>query len=382
MEHADITVIGAGVIGLSIAYNLAARDNSRKIIVIDREKFPGMGSTALCTGGIRYQFSSPANIMLTKISMPYFLRFPAEMGYPIYFRQRGYLFLSSRKENLPVFENNLSLLRDMGIPAEFIQPEELAGRYPFLKTEDLLGGTFCPLDGYADPYGVTQGYYKQARKLGVQFYCEEEVTRVDLSGDRVVGLLTTKRHITCPVVVNAAGPHLPYIEGTGLEIPARPFRRQVYVCSPVNGVPGSIPLVVDMDTGFYAHAEKNGTLLLGGTDRDTSPGFNTDVNWSLLDDFIGAATARIPVLAEGRLVRAYVGIRSLTPDYHGIIGQAPGIQGYYLAGGFAGNGFMHSPAIGVITAGLILDGGCELMDISPLAPDRFGNINLKENNIF
>lgn len=382
MERADIAVIGAGVIGLSIAYHLALRDNSRRIIVIEREKFPGMGSTAQCTGGIRYQFSSRANIMLTKISMPCFLRFPAEMGYPIYFRQRGYLFLSARRESISVFGRNLSLLSEMDIPAEHVRPNQLAARYPFLKTDDLVGGAFCALDGYADPYGVCQGYLQQARRLGVKFYCEEEVTGVDLSGDEITGLTTTRRKVRCPVVVNAAGPHLPYIGGTGLVIPAGPYRRQVYVCSPVEGIPGSIPLVVDMDSGFYVHAEKNGTLLLGGTDRDSSPGLNTDVNWSLLDGFIEAATARIPTLAEGRLVRAYVGIRSLTPDYHGIMGQAPGIRGYYLAGGFAGNGFMHSPAIGQIMALLILDGECPLMDISPFSPDRFGKSNSREDNIF
>lgn len=205
---------------------------------------------------------------------------------------------------------------------------------------------------------------------------------MDISGGRAAGVTTSKREISCPVVVNAAGPHLPYIEGTGVEIPARPYRRQVYVCSPVKGIPGSIPLVVDMDSGFYVHAEKSGTLLLGGTDRDTSPGLNTNVDWSLLDGFIDAATARIPALAEGRLVRAYVGIRSLTPDYHGIIGQVSGIEGYYAVGGFAGNGFMHSPAIGLITSQIILDGGCGLLDISPLSPERFGKYGVKENNIF
>ena len=382
MERADVVIIGAGVIGLSIAYNLAVRDKSKKITVIEREIFPGMGSISQCTGGIRYQFSSWTNIMLTKISMPHFLRFAADMDYPIYFRQRGYLFLSANKEYLSQFESNLSLLDEMDIPAEFVWPDELARRYPFLKAGDLIGGTFCALDGYADPYGVTQGYFKQARKLGVTFYCGEEVTGVDISGGSTAGVTTSKRKISCSVVVNAAGPHLPYIGGAGGEIPARPYRRQVYVCSPVNGIPGSIPLVVDMDSGFYVHAEKSGTLLLGGTDKDTFPGLNTNVDWSLLDGFIDAATARIPALAEGRLLKAYVGIRSLTPDYHGIIGQVTGLKGYYVAGGFAGSGFMHSPAIGLITAQIILDGGCGLLDVSPLSPDRFGKGGLKEKNIF
>ncbi|MFZ5595967.1 MAG: NAD(P)/FAD-dependent oxidoreductase [Bacillota bacterium] len=382
MNSFDVVIIGSGVIGLSIAYHLSL-DNSLKVAVVDREKFPCAGSTAQCTGGIRHQFSNPVCVTMTKISLPYFKRFNADMEYPVYFRQRGYLFVSAKEENRPLFINNTRLLDDFGIPAYFFSPAELAARYPFLHSEDLIGGTYCPEDGYADPYGVTMGYFNQARKRGVQAFFQEEVTGVDVQGGAVKGIITSKRRINCGVLVNAAGPDLPGIgRMAGIDIPARPYRRQVYVCSPLGGIPGSTPLVVDLDTGFYLHAEKNGILLLGGTDRDTYPGTDTSVDWSLLDGFIEAAVGRIPALQEGSLEKAYVGIRSLTPDYLGLLGEHPAVKGFFIAGGFAGNGFMHSPAIGIISSQLILRGSCDLLDTSPLSPARVLSGSKAEKNIF
>lgn len=370
MKKYDVVIVGAGVIGLSIAYHLSLGGNLR-IAVLEKEKTPCMGSTAYCTGGIRHQFSNPTNVALSKISLPFFRRFSAEMEYPIYFRQRGYLLLTADSHRLTEFKDCLRILHDFDIPASFLNPAQVADRYPFIFTGDLAGGTFCPLDGYADPYGVTMGYFKQARKRGVEVFCREEVTGIQVSDGSVDGLVTSSGEISCRVLVNAAGPHLPDIgKLAGIEIPARPYRRQVYVCSPLEGISGESPLVVDMDSGFYLHTEKSGTMLLGGTDRDAYPGADTAVNWSLLDSFIESAVNRIPRLQDGKLVRAYVGIRSLTPDYLGIMGEHPSLRGFFIAGGFAGNGFMHSPAIGLIASRMITGDRCCLLDTAPLSPAR------------
>lgn len=380
MRNYDVVIVGAGVIGLSIAYHLSLSQKLR-IAVIEREKTPCMGSTACCTGGIRHQFSSATNVALTKISLPYFKRFAGEMEYPIYFRQRGYLFLTSDSEKVRQFNQNLSILKEYDIPGRFLDPGEVSERYPFIYTGDLAGGTFCPLDGYADPYGVTMGYFKQARKRGVDAFFSEEVTGIDVLGGSVRGVETTAGKISCPVLVNAAGPHLPGLGRlAGVEIPAHPYRRQVYICQPMEGIPGDAPLVVDMDTGFYLHTEKSGTMLLGGTDKDAHPGMDAAVNWSLLDGFIESAVKRIPMLSDGKLSKAYVGIRSLTPDYLGIAGEHPDLKGFFVAGGFAGNGFMHSPAIGLIISQLITEGRCRLLNTVPLSPARL--YKSKEKNIF
>ncbi len=372
MNSADVIITGAGVIGLSIAYNLAVKKKGLKITVIEQEKLPGMGSTAQCTGGIRHQFTSKLNVNLTKLSMPYFRKFNSQMDTPIFLRQRGYLFCTGQDKRLAEFKNMLKTTKELGIPTQFFTREQLQQRYPFLNTEDIKGATYCPVDAYADPGNVVQGYYKQAARQGVEVRLGEAVEEILVRGGRMAGVKTDKGELSAPVVVNAAGPGFNRLASlAGLEVPSRPFRRQVYVCASMENIPRQSPLVVDSDTGFYMHVEKNGTLLLGGTDKDTAPGTSTAVDWSCLDNFIEAAVNRIPTLDQAELMRAYVGIRSLTPDYHGIVGESKGLPGFFLAGGFGGQGFMHAPAVGLIAAQLIVDGKCELVDTSKLSPDRF-----------
>ncbi|AGL00782.1 NAD(P)/FAD-dependent oxidoreductase [Desulfoscipio gibsoniae] len=388
----DIIIIGAGVIGLSTAYHLARQNNKQRIVILEKEKFHGAGSTAQCTGGIRHQFTNQVNIQLTKISYPYFLRFAADMQYPIYFRQRGYLFVTARESRWQELQNMQEQLNRLDVPSQLLTPEEINTVYPFVLTGDLLGGSFCHLDAYADPYGVMEGYYRQCRKLGVQVLCNTEVTGINVQNNRVTGVLyhqanqptgpsTEQNIINAPMVINAAGPHLHLLARmAGLELPASPYRRQVYVCAPMPAISASIPLIVDLDTGFYVHAEKNGILLLGGTDRDNAPGLEPLVDRSQLPDFIEAATGRVPALEDAQITRIYTGIRSLTPDGLGILGETE-VSGFYCAGGFGGNGFMHAPAIGLITSCLVL-GEQPPLDPTPLSPNRFNNAPVAEKALF
>jgi len=390
--QADIIIIGAGVIGLSTAYHLASHNPKLRIIILEKERFHGAGSTAQCTGGIRYQFTNPLNIQLTKISYPYFLRFVADMHYPIYFRQRGYLFVSAEQAQWQELQNMQKHLQRLDIPSQLLTPAEIHTSYPFVLTDDLLGGSLCPLDAYADPYGVMEGYYRQCRKLGVQVLCNTEVSGLNIHSHQVAGVLcqpnnlaikpsTVPESLNAPVVINTAGPHLHLLARmAGLELPAAPYRRQVYVCAPMPAIPTNIPLLVDLDTGFYLHAEKNGILLLGGTDRDVAPGLETVVDRDRLTDFIETAVNRVPDLEDARITRIYTGIRSLTPDGLGILGETT-VNGFYCVGGFGGNGFMHAPAIGLITASLVL-GEQPPLDAAPLSPNRFNNAPVAEKALF
>jgi len=394
----DIIIIGAGVIGLSTAYHLARQNNTLRahsklrIIILEKEKFHGAGSTAQCTGGIRHQFTNPVNIKLTKISYPHFLRFTADMKYPIYFRRRGYLFVSDGHTQWQELQKMQEQLKQLDIPSQLLTPEQIHTAYPFVLTSDLLGGSYCPLDAYADPYGVMEGYYRQCRKLGVQVLCNTEVTGIKVKNNRISGVLcrptnrpnstsTEPDMINTPVVINTAGPHLHLLARmAGLDLPASPYRRQVYVCAPMPSVPANIPLLVDLDTGFYVHAEKNGVLLLGGTDRNIAPGLETVVDRGRLTDFIEMAISRVPALEEAQITRIYTGIRSLTPDGLGILGETE-VSGFYCAGAFGGNGFMHAPAIGLITACLVL-GEQPPLDPAPLSPNRFNNATIAEKALF
>lgn len=372
METADVVIIGAGVIGLSIAYHLAVSDSSLKIIVVEREKFPGMGSTAQCVGNISHQFPSRINIEMTRVSLPYFKRFNTEMRYPVYLRQRGGLFLTAGPERLAELAKTSSLLNELDVPAALLSPAEINKRYPFIHTGDLAGGIFCSPDSYADPHGLIQGYFNQARKRGVEVATSEAVLAIQTEGGKVGPVQTDKRRIAAGVVINAAGPLFAEMAAmAGVTLAAGPYRSQVYICEPVPAIAPAIPMIVDIDTGFFIHAEKSGTLISGGTDRNNSPCHDTAVDRSLLDDFIKAAVHRVPLMQTTGLMRIYVGIRCLTPDYHGILGEVETIKGYYCAGGFGNHGFMHAPAIGLIAAQLICKGCTNLVNAAPLSPNRF-----------
>ncbi|SFH31920.1 sarcosine oxidase subunit beta [Desulfotomaculum arcticum] len=378
---ADVIIIGAGVAGLSTAYNLAAKNPNLKIVLLEKEKFHGAGSTAQCTGGIRHQFAHPLNIVLSKISYPFFQRFTANMEYPVYFRKRGYLFVTSDSAKFASLLEMKTTMDRLEVPSEIVAPGEIAERYPFVQTEDLTGGSYCRLDAYADPYGVMEGYYRQCHRLGVKVICNTEVNSLIIQNGRIEGVRANGFETWAPVVVNAAGPHLHLVARlAGIDLPAAPFRRQVHVCTPMRQIPSNIPLIVDLDTGFYLHAERNGILLLGGTDRQTSPGLDPVVDRSGLFAFIEAATQRIPVLEDAEITGMYTGVRSLTPDGLGILGETE-VQGFYCIGGFGGNGFMHAPAVGLIAACLIL-GIDPPVDPAPLSPQRFSDARQEETVVF
>jgi len=384
MNAADVVIIGAGVVGASIAYHLTYSNKKIKVVVIEKEQFPGMGATGTCTGGIRHQFSNKINIKLTKMSLPRFKKFNNEIGYPIYFRQRGYLFATGDKQKLEELYKTVQLMRELDVFAEFYGPEDVKRRvksfFPFIEASDLIGASYCSQDGYADPYGVTEGYLRKAKELGAEVFTGEEVRGIQVHNGSVQAVETSKRVVKAGIVVNAAGPHCAEVADlAGVKIAAEPYRRQVYVCQPMEPINAGVPLIVDIDTGFYLHVERNGILILGGTDRDYYPGFNTAVDWSLLEDFITAAIKRVPILENAKINKAYVGIRSITPDYNGILGETE-IKGFYCAGGFSGHGFMHAPAIGIIMTSLINDGSFTDFDLSPLSPARFDSSFYLEKN--
>jgi len=263
-----------------------------------------------------------------------------------------------------------------------VSPGEMKPMLSQLVVDDLIGGTFCPDDGSADPHGLLQGFLALARERGLGVLTSEPVVGITRAGARVVGVETSHNRYAAPIVVNAAGPHADQVGAlVGVAIPSKPYRRQVMVTDPLPDFPLIFPLIVDLDTGWYVHRQGKSAVLMGGTDKDQHPGYDTTVDWEAFDLVFKAAGKRVPPLAEAKVMRAYAGVRDLTPDYHGILCEAREAPGFYVACGFSGHGFMHSPAIGLLMAELILDGRATSMDISGLSLERFkaGIVNTEAN---
>jgi sarcosine oxidase, subunit beta len=383
-QTADVVIVGAGVIGVSIAYHLLERDRRLRVVVVEKEAEPGTGATSKATGGVRFQFSTEANVRLTQLSYRYFTHDREMLGRSVDFLRHGYLFVTTDPAALEQCRRNVALQRGLGVPSELLGPAQIQPHLASLVTADLLGGTFCADDGSADPYSLLDGFLGIARSRGLRLLTGEPVTAVLKHGDRVTGVRTPRGDWSAPLVIDCAGPHADEIGAlAGVDIPSKPYRRQVMVAEPLPDLPPVFPLIVDLDTGFYVHRQGLSAVLMGGTDKDLKPGHDTRVDWDAFDAVFRAAARRVPPLAEARVMRAYAGVRDLTPDYHGILGPAAEAPGFHVACGFSGHGFMHAPAIGILMAEMLLDGHAGSMDIQALSLDRFAAGRLRaEANMF
>lgn len=370
MRTADIVIIGGGVVGTSIAYHLARRGAGRGVVLLERDCL-GAGSTSRAVGGIRSQFSTEINIRLSLESVRFWRRFEEEMGLPLDYREDGYLFLAQTEAEREQFCRNVALQNALGVPAQLLEPEEVERLVPGLRTDDLTGAAYNASDGRAGPHEATQAFARRAREGGVQILEGVTVTGIDVRGGRVRGVATSAGPWQTPVVVNAAGPWAAAVGRlAGVEIPVQPFRREIFVSEPFAELPARFPLIIDLHVGWYCAREGAGILMSGAKDRH--PSYDTHVDRTGFAQIAAVATHRLPVLERARFgKKAWAGLYDVSPDDHAILGPVPELEGFYLAVGFSGHGFQHSPATGRLIAELILDGYTTGIDIAQLSIMRF-----------
>lgn len=375
MERAEVVIIGGGIIGASIAYHLAVRGLS-DIVLLEKELFFGAESTGKCAGGIRAQFTTPVNIRLSLASVARFERFSEEMGVPVAFNQVGYMFMSTTPEQWQAAQRNAELQRSLGVPVESLTPEQVHDRVPELRTDDVVGATFCGKDGIGDPHEFLQGYVKRNRELGVKVFTQRPATGLLVEHGRVSGVETSSGTISTPVVVNAAGAWAAKIgKMAGVEIPIEPVRRHIATTAPLPFVPPTYPMMVDNGSGLYMHPESGG-LLMGMAKRDEPPAYRTDVDDDFVMAIVEAAVSRMPALEAAEINAAWAGLYEVTPDHHPIFESHLEPKGLFTCAGFSGHGFMHAPAAGEVMAGLIVDGHGPI-DVSELGLARFSSPDRK-----
>jgi sarcosine oxidase subunit beta len=368
--HADVIVIGAGIVGCSAAYHLAGA-GAGAVLVLDREDAVGRGSTGACAGGFRQQFTSEVNVRLSQASLPMILGFEQEHGIPVTIAQDGYLFLVRDEVAWEGFLRGVELQRSLGVPVEVLDPSDAAALVPGIERTGLVGATFGPQDGIADPAALTQGYATLARGAGATFALGTTVRAIELRDDgAIAGVRTDGGAVGASAVVLAAGAWSGALAATaGVDVPIEPVPRVVVTTDGFPGVPARRTLVIDAETSFYFHREGDGVLMgMAGEDR---PSFDTSVDERFVaDELIPRAVEVFPPVAEAGVRSSWVGLYEMTPDRHPIIGPAPA-PGLFIAAGFSGHGFQHGPIVGKLIAELIAGGAAHSMDIARLALDRF-----------
>jgi sarcosine oxidase subunit beta len=365
---ASVVIIGGGVMGTSIAFHLAAA-GVRDIVVIERDTL-GSGSSAKPLGGVRATFSDPGNIQLGQRSLESFERFHETFKIDIGLQQVGYLFLCRNESELAALEKSTGVQNSLGCSARMVTPAEAVTINPLLRQTVLLGGSFSPRDGFAEPAKVIKAYAEAATELGVTFCEHTEVLNIQQSATATHEIHTSRGAITGDAVIIAAGAWSEKIGAmVGAYLPVEPVRRQIGITEQRAKPFPTVPFTLDLSTTLYFHNYWN-ALLLGISNTDQDPGFCREFSYQWKPAFDQAAEIIAPSLVHLPLVAGWAGLYENTPDHNALIGKAERLDGVFYATGFSGHGFLQGPAVGELMRDLFL-GRESFMDPTSFSAARF-----------
>lgn len=354
MRTADAVIIGGGCVGASALFHLA-QQGTTDVVLLEADALAG-GSTSKAAGGIRMQHDDVLNTMLARRSLDEFTQFEELTGTTIDFKQIGYLFLLDNERDMASFARAASVQQELGIPTEVLDVDRIREMVPSVHVDDLVGGTFCALEGVAAPEAVVQGYASAARRLGARVRTGTRVVEILTDADGVCGVRTAEGTIATRAVVIAAGiGSADVARMAGFDLPVTGLARTIFYSGDDLGIAPGSPLVVDFSTSFYFHREGGG-LVFAGRESDAA-------------ELSEPATHRLPAIADASIESSWWGYYDMSPDHNAMVGRAP-VAGIHYATGFSGHGFMQSPAVGEHLAEAVL-GLTPTLDLSSMSADRF-----------
>ena len=366
---AEVVIIGGGVIGLSIAYELAAAGVT-DVLLIERGSL-GSGSTCKAAGGVRAQFSDAVNIALGARSLETFREFGRKFDQEIDLREVGYLFLLDNAADVATFTRGVALQNEMGVPSRMIEAAEARRLSPLISTDDIVAAAFSATDGHCTPEAVVAGYARASRGHGAQVVTHCEVLDIEVADGSVVAVRTAEGRVQTGVVICAAGAWSRSVgRWAGVDLPVEPLRRQILVTEPIPDLDPSTPMTIDYSTSFYFHPEGRG-MLVGMSDPNEPFGFDTSRSADWLPGLAAAVQRRAPALADIGVATGWAGLYEMTPDHNGLIGEAQSVSRFLYATGFSGHGFLMGPAVGEVVRDLYL-GREPFVDVAGMSADRFG----------
>ncbi len=370
----DVIIVGAGSIGTPSALFLAK--GGLKVLVIDQLPSVGQASNKHAIGGIRATHSDPAKIYLCSRSLEHFSRWQEVYGDDIEWYKGGYSFVAYRNQEVSTLKDLLTIQHDYGLNIDWYDQKELLEIIPDLNSKGLMGGTYSPDDGSASPLRSAYAFFRQAKELGAEFHFNEKVMSVHIKSGKIVGIETTKGKYSCNLLINAAGAWARELSAlAGVEIPVRPDAHEAGITEPVQKL--FDPMIVDIRPGngssnFYFYQPPTGQIIFCVT---PSPQI-----WGILNlatsKFLPMAAKRLidimPKLKNIRVRRTWRGTYPMTPDGSPIVGKVNELEGYLLAVGMCGQGFMLGPGIGELLTNMILDrlNKQEIVALDSLGLDR------------
>ena len=373
-----VVVIGGAVMGASVAFWLTRMQPGIDVVVVERDPSFARASTALSVASIRQQFSTAVNVQISRFGIGFIRDFQAGLGRDVGIaslglRENGYLFVTTSAERAAVMADVAAMQRDNGAGTVILSPGQIAARFPWLETGDLVAGSFGPRDeGWFDNMGLLAGFRAAAKAQGARFVTDT-VTGVQVQAGRVRGVdLAKGGMLPCDVAVNAAGTRAADVMAmAGLSLQVEPRKRTVFVIDAPNARHADAPLLVD--AGFYLRPEQGHwiTATVPQDDGACAPDdFEPDLH--LFEEVIWEQLyARAPGFDAVKVVRHWVGHYAYnTLDQNAVLGPHPALPNLYLMNGFSGHGLQQAPAVGRGLAEHILTGAWQSIDLSDLSVDR------------
>lgn len=347
-DKAEVVIVGAGIMGLSIAYNLARNHGITDITVLDQTYLCG-GASGRNGGGVRAQFSSEENIRLMQESIRICRDFASEMKINVWFRQGGYLFLVRSEAGRRTLERSVAVQNQCGLATRMLTPREAQEIVPELSVEGVVAASYNPEDGVVFPWPFVWGYAQSAEKLGVEIATFTTVKGFRTRGPRIEAVVTDRGEIRTRKVVNAAGAWSPEVARLlGVELPNRPHRHEICSTEPLKL--WLKPLVADLSTGLYFSQSMRGEIVGGIGNEDVPGGLDMGSSHKFLALYGRALLQACPILGSVKVLRQWAGCYDLTPDANPIVGAVDEVEHFYQASGFMGHGFMMAPVMGRLIA--------------------------------
>ena len=352
-DRADVVVVGGGIMGLAIAWNLA-RLGAERIVVVEKG-YLCSGASGRNGGGVRAQWSSETNVRLMKRSIEICADFATRMRINVWFRRGGYLFLARTDERVRQLEESAALQRSVGLPTRIVDRAEMREIVPELDASRFVAASWNPDDGVVCPWPFVWGDARACEKLGVDVHPHTEVTELETRGGRVSGVVTARGKIATERVLVCAGAWSPEITRmVGVELPSHPHRHEICSSEPLK--PFLRPLVGDLSNGLYFSQSMRGEIVGGISNARVPPGLDQNSSLRFLGLYARALSRTMPILGDVKILRQWAGCYDITPDGNPLVGDVDEVPGLYLMSGFMGHGFMMAPVMGELFPRWLLHG--------------------------
>jgi sarcosine oxidase, subunit beta len=371
-KTADIVILGAGVMGASIAFQLAKRQ-AGNIVVVEKDHV-GRGGSGRSSALVRMHYSYPPEVQMALISLNMFQNWQEVVGEPGDFRKTGFVRIVHPSES-DRLKSNVAMQQKLGVNVRLIDRQELKELEPDWNVDEVEIAAYEPDSGYSDGAGVANDFLTRAREMGVTYLPKTEATSLVVACGKAQGVVTGEGEISAPIVVSALGPWSnPLFEKVGHTLPIEAEYHQVAILKNAPGMKGGGCACIDSENATYFRSDGHDKFLIGdfyGSRKVNPDNFPQRPSDDSLEEIIERTSRRIPKIENAEVMRGVTGIYDMTPDARPLLGEIRGLKGLHICAGFSGMGFKISPAIGIVMSELLLDGQSKSVDISSFRPSRF-----------